>query len=372
MSYIKNIRLNYFRNYETASLNGIERGFIVLTGANGAGKTNLLEAISYVSPGRGLRNAKATELQNGNFSNEMWGVATQVDTEFGEIKIGTGRNPKNDRRLIKIQGEPVKSQTALAEYLSCIWVTPQMDGLFRGGASDRRRFIDRLLLTYDPAHAGRTTRYENALSQRSKLLKDDTRKADPAWLKALEVQMAETGIAIAAARLAFLERLQKACLQNKGNSFPLARLSFKGLMENHLQNKAALEVEDLFLEELERSRQIDAVTGGASVGPHRTDLDVVYDEKNIGAAQCSTGEQKALLMGLILAHARLLLADQGRAPIMLLDEVAAHLDEERRATLFSIIRDMKSQVWITGTDEQIFSSIKNEGQFFVVADGKIA
>lgn len=375
MSYIKSIRLNNFRNYETASISNIESGFVVLSGANGAGKTNLLEAISYISPGRGLRNAKIADLQKaGDLSNPTsypWGISTQVQTDFGEIKIGTGKNPQNDRRLIKIQGEIVKSQARLSEYLSCIWITPQMDGLFRGGASDRRHFIDRLLLTYDPAHAGRTTRYENALRQRSKLLKDETQNPDPSWLKGLEIQMAETGVAIAAGRLDFLERLQMACRKNKGTAFPYAELSYKGIIENQLQNYAAVEVEDFFLKALEQSRGLDAIAGGASIGPHRTDLQVLYVEKNMEANQCSTGEQKALLIGLILAHARLLLADQGRPPILLLDEVAAHLDEHRRAVLFQILKDMGNQVWMTGTDQHAFTSIDKQAQFYSVDDGII-
>ncbi len=379
MSYIKSIDLSYFRNYETASLSNLESGFIALTGHNGAGKTNLLEAVSYLSPGRGLRNAKADELQKResleHSPSHSWGISTSVHTDFGDIKIGTGKNTHNDRRTIKIQGEVVKNQIFLTDYLSCIWLTPQMDSLFREGASERRRFMDRLLLTYDPAHAGRIIRYENTLSQRSKLLREDKEKgkstADPLWLKSLELQMAETGVAIVAARISFLERLQEACLKHKGSTFPYARLSCQGTLEDHLKNKAAIEVEDLFLKALEASREVDMMTGRASIGPHRTDLQVVYADKNIEARYCSTGEQKALLIGLILAHAQLLLADQGRPPIVLLDEVTAHLDENRRLTLFQVLKNMGGQVWITGTDRDIFSAIASETQFFEVQNGKV-
>ncbi|MGB1076861.1 MAG: DNA replication/repair protein RecF [Bdellovibrionales bacterium] len=370
MSYIESIRLSNFRNYETTALSNLDGGFIVLSGPNGAGKTNLLEAISYLSPGRGLRGAKPLDLQKADTQNP-WAVATNLRTSFGDIKIGCGKNPENDRRITKIQGETIKNQTKLSEYLSCIWLTPQMDGLFRGGASERRRFIDRLLLTYDPSHAGRTTRYENALSQRAKILKDETRKPDPVWLKGLETQMAETGVAISAARLSFLERLQKACHKNKGNGFPVAQISFKGTIENNLETHPAVEVEDLFLKALEDSRHLDAVNGGASVGPHRTDLRVIYEEKKTDAYLCSTGEQKSLLIGLILAHARLLLADSGRPPILLLDEVAAHLDETRRGALYEILSDMGNQVWMTGTDLQAFNAISKTAQFFDVQNGQV-
>lgn len=370
MSYISSIRLNHFRNYKAASLSEIESGFVVLIGPNGAGKTNLLEAVSYLSAGRGLRGAKTFDLQNKDIKTENpWAVSSVLETDFGSIKIGTSIKPQSDRRLTKIQGEAIKSQATLSEYLSCVWLTPQMDSLFRGGASERRRFIDRLLLTYDGAHVGRITRYENALSQRSKLLKDDTKVADPAWLKGLETQMAETGVAIAAARRAFLDRLQKACNTTKNKTFPLAHLSFKGVIENQLETKPAVEVEDLFLDTLERSRHMDAVTGGASIGPHRTDLHVVYADKDMEASQCSTGEQKALLIGLILAHSRLLLADQGRPPILLLDEVVAHLDEDRRNALFSVLEELGGQVWMTGTDRQSFDGVKGRATFVIIDDG---
>lgn len=372
MSYIGALRLSNFRNYKAVSLPKIENGFVVLIGPNGAGKTNLLEAISYLSPGRGLRSAKTFDLQNKELMTENpWVVSSVVETDFGSIKIGTSVNPKNDRRMTKIQGEVIKSQTTLSEYLSCVWLTPQMDSLFRGGASERRRFIDRLLLTYDGAHVGRITRYENALSQRSKILKDDTKTPDPAWLKGLETQMAETGVAIAAARRAFLDRLQNACNSTTNTSFPLAQLSFKGVIENRLETDPAIAVEDMFLDVLEKSRDVDAVTGGASIGPHRTDLHVVYADKDMEASHCSTGEQKALLIGLILAHTRLLLADQGRPPILLLDEVAAHLDEDRRKAFFDILQEIGGQVWMTGTDQQSFTALDKVAMFVSVDGGHL-
>ncbi len=229
-----------------------------------------------------------------------------------------------------------------------------------------------MLLTYDPSHAGRRTRYENALSQRSKILKDETKKPDPTWLKGLEVQMSETGVAIAAARLAFLDRLQTACYESKNDHFPTAKLSFNGIIENSLKDKPAIEVEDNFKNTLEKSRELDAVTGGASIGPHRTDLRVVYMDKNMEASQCSTGEQKVLLVGLILAHTKLLLADQGRPPIILLDEIAAHLDKDRIAALFDTTKEIGCQTLITGTDFSTFKSIENMAQFFSVDNGQIS
>ena len=366
---LKSIQLQNFRSYRDLVLTSLPAKFIVLTGPNGTGKTNLLEAVSLLSPGKGLRGADMRDLQNMALPSPGWVVSAHVSTPYGDIPIGTGKDPDKERRLVRIKGLPAKSQTALSEYLSCLWLTPQMDRLFIDAASARRRFLDRMIFAYDPAHAGRITRYDNALSQRSKLLKEG--RADPAWIASLETQMAETGVAVAAARVDFVARLQASCHRRGGHDFPVADLRLSGFLEDRLQNMAALQAEDQFRFALLNSRSQDAVNGGAQAGAHRTDLLVRYHAKNMDAAQCSTGEQKALLIGLVLSHAELLQAEKNSSTILLLDEVAAHLDEARRAALFDTLSRTGGQVWLTGTDENLFSAIPDRSCFFHAGNGGI-
>ena len=343
----------------------------MLCGPNGAGKTNILEAISLLSPGRGIRSAKATDMQCYDMPNP-WGISSKVMTEGGEVTLGTGLNSATGRRIVRINGVDAKSQISLSDYVACLWLTPQMDRLFLEGAGGRRRFLDRLIFTFDAGHSGRVTRYENALRQRSKILQDEM--PDIAWLEALEAQMAETGIAIAAARLDFTARLQNFCDQGDAveeSFFPRALLSVKGTIEELLQSTPAVEVEKLFAYQLHQSRTKDALVGGAATGPHKSDLSVIYASKNIGAAHCSTGEQKALLIGLILSHGRMMAAERGAPPIMLLDEIAAHLDEDRRYALFERLQNLGGQVWMTGTDPVLFDAIKQKAQFFDVESAQI-
>lgn len=392
MSYISQLSLTEFRCYAAARMAEVQSGLVVLYGANGAGKTNVLEAISLLSPGRGLRGAKVREMQRNILSSASppqssrpiggeevsplerglspWAIASSVMTNIGVVKVGTGYDAIKDKRIVRVNGETAKAQTALTDYLSCIWLTPQMDGLFIEGASERRRFLDRLIFAFDPGHSGRVTRYENAMRQRSRLLQGEDRP-DAKWLDALEAQMAETGIALSAARLDFIEKLQKACDAAEETYFPRAVLSAGGTVEELLQNAPALEVEDMLRYQLQESRAQDAKTGGAASGPHKSDLLVKYAAKNMPAAQCSTGEQKALLIGLILAHAQLIKAERGAPPILLLDEVAAHLDENRRAALYDLLGTLGGQVWMTGTDASLFDAIQNTGQFFHVQDARI-
>ncbi|HIF25967.1 MAG TPA: DNA replication/repair protein RecF [Micavibrio sp.] len=372
MSYLKSLTLTHFRCYEQARLEGLASAPVVLHGVNGAGKTNVLEAVSLLSPGRGMRNAKITEIQNVDMPDAAWSVAAKAETPYGEAQIGTGRDPVKDKRLVRINGEAAKGQNALAEYLSCVWLTPQMDGLFLDGSSSRRRFFDRLVFTFDPAHSGRITRYENALRQRSKLLQEG--HADPVWVQGLEASMAETGVAIAAARLDFVQRLQAACdvaAKDEHEAFPRSHLGLHGTLEELLLNAPALEVEDLFKYQLEQSRRLDATTGGAATGPHKTDVLTKYAAKNMPADQCSTGEQKALLIGIILAHSRLIKAERGVPPILLLDEVAAHLDDTRRHLLHDILLSLGGQVWLTGTDKALFDDLRGKAVFFEVNDSRI-
>lgn len=356
----------------------IHAGLIVLTGPNGAGKTNVLEAVSLLTPGRGLRAAANEEMvrRAGEgisipYGVGGWAVAAEVDTGGATVQLGTGL--EDVKRIVKVNGVPAKSQMALADYLACIWLTPQMDRLFIDSSGGRRRFFDKLIFAFDASHAGRVTRYENAMAQRSKLLRDGG--ADPSWLKSLESQMAETGVAIAAARLDFLTRLQRACdlaHEREETWFPKARIALSGTVEELLSKTPAVEVEELFAYQLSQSRNRDAETGGAATGPHKGDLLVRYAVKDMPAEHCSTGEQKALLIGIILAHARLLKAERGAPPILLLDEVAAHLDENRRGALFDLLGALGGQVWMTGTDESLFSAARDKAQFWRVDRGRIS
>lgn len=373
MSYVSALKLSNFRCYDSVKLEDLSSGLIVLSGANGAGKTNILEAISLLSPGKGLRGAKALEIQRLE-GKTPWAIAADIEGRGGQTKIGTGLEPLSDKRLIRINGANAKSQSALADYMACVWLTPQMDRLFMDSSRERRRFLDRLVFSFDPGHSGRVSRYENALAQRSKILRDSYRggaKADPVWLNGLEAQIAETGVSIAAARLDFIQKLQQVCDQEDHSHFPLAKLRAQGTIEELLTSAPALEVEDMFKYQLNASRSVDMISGGAATGPHKSDLAVRMAEKNMPADQCSTGEQKALLIGLILAHARLIAAERGIAPIILLDEIAAHLDENRRGALYSILIEIGGQVWLTGTEENLFSAIRNSAKFFHVANAHI-
>lgn len=332
-----------------------------------------------LSPGRGLRGAKIAEMQRRMEAHEQnpasvyqpWSVAAVVQSDFGEVRIGTGRDAQKEKRLVRINGETARGQNALAEYLACVWLTPQMDRLFIDGAGSRRRFLDRLVFAFDAGHAGRLTRYENAMRQRSKLLQDREGQADPSWLAALESTMAETGVSIAAARLHFIERLQQACDTADDGLFPKAAIALSGTIDELLRHSPAVEVEGLFQYQLAQTRAQDAVTGGAATGIHKSDMIVQYRDKSMPADQCSTGEQKALLIGIVLAHARLIAAERGTPPLLLLDEVVAHLDESRRAGLYELLLALKGQVWITGTDKAVFKPLYQQAACFEVARQKV-
>ncbi|PZO87081.1 MAG: DNA replication/repair protein RecF [Micavibrio aeruginosavorus] len=372
MSFIQSLQLHNFRCYDSVRMDGLHPGLVVLTGANGAGKTNILEAVSLLTPGRGLRGASNEDMQKKGAA-AGWAIASVVETGGASVQIGTGLEELGAKRGVRINGVSAKSQIALADYLSAIWLTPQMDRIFIDTAGGRRRFFDKLVFAFDSSHAGRVTRYENAMSQRSKLLREQY--SDPVWLAGLESQMAETGVAIAAARLEFVRKLQRACdlaHENEEGFFPKARLHLSGTVEELLGRAPAVEVEEMFAYQLKQSRPRDAETGGAATGPHKGDLLVRFAAKDMPADQCSTGEQKALLIGIILAHARLLKAETGAPPILLLDEVAAHLDENRRAALFDLLIATGGQVWMTGTDKSLFSAAENRAQFHAVEAGRIA
>ena len=367
---VTRLALTDFRNYHEAKLTlGTES--VVLTGPNGAGKTNLLEALSFLAPGRGLRGAKSTEIdRRPDLGDSGWAVAAVVATRNGAVRVGTGRDPTaSERRVVRIDGEPVRGQAALGERLGVVWLTPSMDRLFLDGPSGRRRFLDRLVLGLDPAHASRVSAYEQALRERSHLLRDGP--ADPAWLAALEEVMAEQGVAVAAGRRDIVQRLDRVCAEARG-PFPRARLTLVGGVESWLEDVPALAAEARFAAALAANRQSDGQAGGASIGPHRSDLAVSFAEKGIAAEFASTGEQKALLIAILLAHAALQQATRGEPPLLLLDEIAAHLEASRRAALFEALVRLDSQAWLTGTDAALFAPLRCDAQFLSVHDGTLS
>lgn len=366
--------LTDFRNYREARLT-IGTAPVVLTGPNGAGKTNLLEAVSFLAPGRGLRGARLAEIDRRQGPGDAgsirgWGVAAVVATRRGCLRIGTGHDATaGERRVVRIDGEPVRGQAMLGERLGVLWLTPPMDRLFVEGPGGRRRFLDRLVLGLDPAHGSRVAAYEQALRERSRLLRDGPR--DPAWLTALEEVMAEQGVAVAAGRREAVQRLDRACAEADG-AFPRARLALAGTVEDWLGTMPALAAEAQFASLLAGNRQTDAQAGGALVGPHCSDLQVSLAEKGIAAELASTGEQKALLISILLAQARLQRAVRGEPPLLLLDEIAAHLDASRRAALFDALLRLDSQAWLSGTDESLFAPLRREARFLSVRDGQLA
>jgi DNA replication and repair protein RecF len=364
--------LTDFRNYREARLT-VGTAPVVLTGPNGAGKTNLLEAVSFLAPGRGLRGAKLAEIDRRPGQGDAtggWAVAAVVATRRGSLRIGTGHDATaGERRVVRIDGAPVRGQAALGELLGVLWLTPPMDRLFIEGPGARRRFLDRLVLGLDPAHGSRVAAYEQALRERSRLLRDGPR--DPAWLSALEGVMAEQGVAVAAGRREAVQRLDDVCAEAEG-PFPRARLVLAGTVESWLEAMPALAVEAELAAALTANRQSDAQAGGALTGPHRSDLHVRLAEQGIPAELASTGEQKALLISILLAHARLQQAVRGEPPLLLLDEIAAHLDASRRAALFDALLRLDSQAWLTGTDEALFAPLRREAQFLSVRDGQVA
>lgn len=358
-----------FRSYARAEV-ALDGRPVVLTGENGAGKTNLLEAISLLSPGRGLRGAAYAEIAR-DAGQGGWAVAATLEAEHGPVRIGTGIEPgapvSSRSRTVRIDGEPA-GPSALAELVRIVWLSPAMDRLFVEGASERRRFFDRLVMGFDPAHGTRAAAYDRALRERARLLADEV--ADDAWLSGLEGQMAEHGVALAAARLEIMARLRGALDVAPEGPFPRAQVALEGSLEAALADAAAVDVEDAFRARLADARGRDAAAGRALEGPHRSDLLVRHAAKDREARQCSTGEQKALLIGIVLANARLLSA-MGRPPLLLLDEIAAHLDGGRRAALFDEIVSLDLQAFMTGTDPSLFETLGERAQTFRVEHGKL-
>jgi len=373
---VRQLRLTDFRNYRQLRLDcGLEP--VVLVGANGAGKTNLLEALSFLAPGRGLRRARLDEVTRRSDAT-AWAVAASLDTPEGRLAVGTGLEPGRaegslPRRVVRIDGQTATSQTALGRHVAAVWLTPQLDRLFLDGASDRRRFLDRLVTALHPEHAGDVAAYENALRQRARLLTDGSQggNRDPHWLTALEDTMARHGVALAANRADTVQRLDAAARLGVG-PFPRASLAMAGEVDGWIAAMAAIDAEDRLRAELARNRLRDAEAGTTSMGPHRSDLAVRHLDLDMPAAEGSTGQQKALLVSIALAHARLVTLSRGRPPLLLLDEIAAHLDAERRAALFEEVVALGVQSWMTGTDAELFKPLAGRAQLLRVADGTVA
>ncbi len=343
------LTLQNFRNYGDASFS-LQAKHIVITGPNGIGKTNLLEAISLFSPGRGLRNATAEEWHRNNSTGPMGLAVTLADTSRLVIR----HTQEDKRRKITFENTPITTQAALAELLSIVWLTPQMDGLFLDDASARRKFFDRLIYAAHPEHAAHLQRYEHALRQRNKALKE---RASDTLIRAWNPLLVAEGVAIAAARLEKTQQLNEA-FEKMDTPFPLPLLSWRGTVEQCLSESTALGTEELYAMQLETNLEQDRILGQTRLGVHRSDVMTRHREKNIPVSQCSTGEQKALLLSLVLAHAAWLKHLEPERPLLvLLDDVVAHLDNKRREQLFRWIESLAAQTWMTGTEAADFASL---------------
>jgi DNA replication and repair protein RecF len=372
--FVTALKLVNFRNYARAELS-LDQRPVVLVGDNGAGKTNLLEAMSLLGPGSGLRARALAELPRkdgpGSFA-----IAARVMSRHGEVEINTGWEPRPEGeaagRTVRIGGKEA-SPGALGEQVKLVWLIPAMDGLFTGSAAERRRFLDRLMLAIDPKMRGPRARYDRAMRQRNRLFQ--LREGSPALFAGLEEQMAEAGTAIAAARLdavARLTRLIEEAVAKRGDGpFPYAALSLAGTLEAGLATRPAVEVENDFRRALHAGRERDRAASRALAGPHLSDLIVMHGPHEAPAETCSSGEQKALLLGLVLAQAELISELEGATPLVLFDEVAAHLDEVRREALFSEILRLAPQAWMTGTDRELFAGIASRAHILTVNQGKI-
>ncbi|MET1047751.1 MAG: DNA replication/repair protein RecF [Hyphomicrobium sp.] len=377
--WVERLALTNFRSYAQATV-ATDAGPQVIVGANGSGKTNLLEALSLLSPGQGLRRVPFVDLARGA-GDGGFAVAARAHTLAGVADIGTGlaagAKERGERagRVVRIDGTAQSGSGVLADYLEIVWVTPAMDGLFTGPASERRRFLDRLILCFDHGYRTIAGRFERAMTSRNRLLSDGVH--DNAQLSGFEQVMAETGIAVAAARLeavaAMAAIVAKRRERDPDSAFPWSSFRLDGAIEEDLKRLSAVEAEDVYAKTLRETRERDRAAGRTLDGPHRSDLIVEHGPKALEARHSSTGEQKALLLGLVLAHAELLTERQeGAAPILLLDEITAHLDVHRRAALFDEILRLGAQAWMTGTDAEAFSALAGKARFWAVTEGKLA
>jgi len=363
----------------------VDKRPVVLTGANGAGKTNLLEALSFLAPGRGLRGVRLDQVgrqMKPARDCSTWAAAVTLTTPDGLIEMGTGlvASERRQTRSVHINGQPAKGAGAMARHVGTLWLTPAMDRLFLDGPSARRKFLDRLVVAFDADHAGRIAAYDHAYRQRLRLMRDSTsggrpqnKEPDAAWFAALEDTMARHGMALAAARHDLVARLNRDLAACTG-PFPTATLALVGTVDTWLNEMPAVDAEDAMRRSLWDERR---GVPGAGAGPHRSDLGVAmtapgHASHGQPAALCSTGEQKALLISILLAQARLQRAKRGHAPLLLLDEVAAHLDENRRAALFAEILRLGAQAWMTGTEPALFHGFGESAQFYAVENAAVS
>ena len=374
-AFIRRLTLSNFRSYHAAQIQLDRAGPVVLTGANGAGKTNLIEAVSLLTPGRGLRRATMEELAFSE-GDGAWAISAEIEGMLGLATLGTGIDPPAAEESIptrkcRIDRESVGSATAFADHLRVVWLTPAMDPLFNGPASERRRFLDRLVLAVDAQHSSRVAALERSLRSRNRLLEDSP--GDSHWLDAVEHETAEVAVAVAAGRAETAKRLSAAleASRDTAREFPQAQITLQGWMEQLLPDHSAVEIEDRYRSLLKDNRARDAAAGRTLDGPHLSDLVVSHASKNIAAADASTGEQKALLIRLVLAHASLIKQMTGFAPLLLLDEVIAHLDPSRRAALYDALSLLGAQVWMTGADPAAFGDIVGRAQVFLVRGGTV-
>jgi DNA replication and repair protein RecF len=374
-AFIRRLTLANFRNYHAAQIELAGPGPVVLTGANGAGKTNLIEAISLLAPGRGLRRATTEELAFSE-GDGAWAVSAETEGMLGLATLGTGIDPpvgedSGSTRKCRIDRESVGSAAAFADHLRVVWLVPAMDPLFNGPASERRRFLDRLVLAVDAQHSSRVAALERSLRSRNRLLEDA--HSDSHWLDAIEHETAEVAVAVAAARAETVDRLAGALAATRSSApeLPRAEIALDGWMEKLLPDHKAIEVEDRYRALLKANRARDAAAGRTLDGPHLSDLAVTHAGKGIAASDASTGEQKALLIRLVLAHAGLIKEMTGFAPLLLLDEVVAHLDPARRAALYDALANLGAQVWMTGADPVAFGDIVGRAQMFEVRGGMV-
>ena len=366
---VKSLSLTQFRSYARLSLDvGPEP--VVLTGENGAGKTNLLEALSLLAPGRGLRRARLSDLCQRGADTQGWAVAAILRGPNGCINIGTGDiTGTSGRRNIRIDGADAAGQKSLAEQLHVIWLTPRMDRLFIDAPSARRRFFDRLVAGFDPGHGHRLAAYQRCMRKRAQILR--AYRVDSSWLNAIEETMSEYAVAVAAARCGTLARLNVLLKAPFGSLFPGAILELEGSVESWLIDMPAVEAEERLRVALAEARAHDMETGGATLGPHRTDLLVRHIDYDLPAGQCSTGEQKMLLVSIVLAHAQAQTQRSGQTPLILLDEVMAHLDAAHRDHLIDALCVLGAQTWLTGVEADLFSSFASRAQFLTISEGQI-
>ena len=361
---VRRLAVRDFRNYQRAAL-APDAGVVVLYGANGAGKTNLLEALSLLAPGRGLRGARLAQLDRRD--GGAFHIQAEIRTAEGLEDVAIAHERAGRRRVVRFADGVPRPAGALARLPGILWATPEMDRLFADAPAARRRFLDRLVLALDGRHADRVAAYERALRERAHLLRSGCR--DEAWLAVLERRMAETAVAVAAARRELVAILGRELAHSRAG-FPAARLGLRGEIEEALEGRSAIAVEDWMCEELRRARPVDAESGGASVGPHRSDLQVATAAGE-PAGSCSTGGQKALLLAMLLAQTRIVRAYAGSAPILLLDEATAHLDPARRAALFETLVELEGQAWVSGTERSLFRELEGRARFFRIHEAKL-